>query len=183
MIAGVVFGSFWVLYLPVFGLGVMLAARRRQVEEFCLKLNSNQWTLIGILGILLLLNRWLLVMLPGATGLMSFNISICALGAAMIVVIAWHCESVSKCLNTRIVQWLGSRSYSIYLIHFPVLLASAVVLGGWSIATVLLTIFFIICAAEVFHRFIEVPSIALSRRVGRRVESHLQVKRTEVNFD
>ncbi|HVA99843.1 MAG TPA: acyltransferase [Acidimicrobiales bacterium] len=182
MIVGVIVGSLWILYLPVFGFGVVLAARKEQLKSFCSKLNGFQWTGFGVLAIALLLNRWLLANIPGvhesAGNTSAYEIVLSAPGAAMIVVLAWHCKIVTGCLNTKIVQWLGSRSYSLYLIHFPILLASAVVLGGWAVTTILATISLSFCAAELFHRFIEVPSIALSHRVGRRMV-HLMKRRSQ----
>ena len=180
MIVGVVVGSFWILYLPVFGLGVVLAVRNEQLKSFCSRLNGLQWTVFGVLAIALLLNRWLLANIPGVNDSTAttnaYEIVLGAPGAAMIVVLAWHCKPVTNCLNSKFAQWLGSRSYSLYLIHFPILLASAVVLGGWTLSTILVTISLSFCAAELFHRFIEVPSIALSHRVGRRMDDRIKAR-------
>jgi peptidoglycan/LPS O-acetylase OafA/YrhL len=73
-------------------------------------------------------------------------------------------------LDSRIATWLGQRSYTTYLIHFP--LVQAIVwacartgLGYWQSVAVLAvgTILLTLIASALIHRWIERPGIALGK--------------------
>ncbi len=91
------------------------------------------------------------------------------LGACMVIVLLLQ-ESAGKRLFERpSVQWLGRRSFSIYLVHLPIMVSIALVLGGrpplW-----LLTPCVIVCsliAAAWFYRLVEQPSLRAARSIGR----------------
>jgi len=52
------------------------------------------------------------------------------LGAGVAVALPLVCGAVAKTLNSRSVQWAGSRSFSLYLVHVPVIVTLAFALGG-----------------------------------------------------
>jgi len=77
-------------------------------------------------------------------------------------------------LDSPVARWIGARSYSLYLIHFPVLglllphiapgekgLLGFVALGAVSLPVAML-------ASAVLYRFVELPGIALGQRLTRR---------------
>jgi peptidoglycan/LPS O-acetylase OafA/YrhL len=76
--------------------------------------------------------------------------------------------------------WLGSRSYSIYLIHatcyaFSIELAESIGITGGNMTTLLLTIwciFFTLALSEINYQFIEAPF----RRIGRRLADDFSLK-------
>ena len=73
--------------------------------------------------------------------------------------------------------WLGHVSYSLYLVHAPVLAASVVLLHQalpiW--ACILVGAVAALPAAEVFHRLVEAPC----RDLARRAERQLRVPQAE----
>ncbi|MDH3299560.1 MAG: acyltransferase [Acidimicrobiia bacterium] len=87
--------------------------------------------------------------------------------------IAVERDRLGRWLADRPSQFLGRVSYSLYLIHTPILGAGLVVgaklLGEPTVAKQLLTIVVSVTvtlvAAEVFHRAIERPAIVMSRRL------------------
>lgn len=75
----------------------------------------------------------------------------------------------ARLLRMRAMQWLGKLSYSLYLIHVPVLLLLCSLLYrrlslGWVLVAYLATS---LVGATVLHRLVEVPCITIGRRVGR----------------
>jgi peptidoglycan/LPS O-acetylase OafA/YrhL len=67
-------------------------------------------------------------------------------------------------------QWLGRVSYSLYLIHLPVLLAAVYGLHDymplWMILTLCVPVILVLSAAV--HRWVEVPAMALGQRLVKR---------------
>lgn len=74
------------------------------------------------------------------------------------------------------IQWLGRISFSLYLTHFPLLitaasalfimLSSSVPFGVATAATAVMGVFGSCWLASLFERWIDRPSVALSRRIG-----------------
>ena len=67
--------------------------------------------------------------------------------------------------------WLGERSFSLYLIHVPVLMAALHAFRDRLPVTALLPGAFAACfgVAELFWRGVERPAMELSRSLGRRL--------------
>jgi peptidoglycan/LPS O-acetylase OafA/YrhL len=69
------------------------------------------------------------------------------------------------------VVWLGQVSYSLYLVHAPVLVATMFALRGTLPLWASLTIGMVasLAAAEAFHRLVEAPTRDLARWAERRL--------------
>lgn len=78
-------------------------------------------------------------------------------------------------LNSRVVQFLGRISYSLYLIHWPILvlwkhfhfIRKAEFIGPWLVSNALLICVTLLLAGTL-HRFVELPSHRWARNVGRK---------------
>ncbi|WP_431218185.1 acyltransferase family protein [Leifsonia xyli] len=153
-------------YLPVFGIGMLLAFNRARIAEAASRVTV--WWPIVAAALLLTVSPTLIA--PNGYGpLQAFAYLLSLTGVATIVALAFA-SPVRRALETRPLQWAGTRSFSIYLVHEPILVAAAILVGadGWwwlLVAAPLVPV--ILLVAEVFHRFVERPSITLSRTVGR----------------
>lgn len=92
------------------------------------------------------------------------------IGGALVVIafLAWP-PAVSVG-NHRILQWLGTRSFSLYLVHEPIVVSigfASHITNPFLIAA--LAIPLPLVATEIFYRFVERPSLLLAGRVGRLV--------------
>ncbi|WP_374113148.1 acyltransferase family protein [Leifsonia shinshuensis] len=102
--------------------------------------------------------------------LAAFAYLLSFVGVLTIVALAFA-SPARRPLEARPVQWVGKRSFSLYLVHEPILVAAALLVGvsGWwpwvPIAVALVPA--ILLVAALFYRVVEQPSIGLSRRVGR----------------
>ena len=68
-------------------------------------------------------------------------------------------------LEAPIPKWLGRVSYSLYLVHIPVLTAMVFAFSPFVPQWVIMSAGLVLCliAAELFHRFVEAPSIEFGR--------------------
>jgi peptidoglycan/LPS O-acetylase OafA/YrhL len=80
---------------------------------------------------------------------------------------------VSTWPKSRIISFMGKTSYSLFLIHYPVMIAVATVwaMCGWttpkiSLVGLFVSYFLSVAAAAVFYRCVESPAAKLAHRVG-----------------
>lgn len=87
--------------------------------------------------------------------------------AALVIIYCISFEKVARALSAGFLQWLGSISYSLYLVHPPILFTAAFLLYHHLPMDVIVLIAFpvIFIAADLSHRFIEIPSIALGKKL------------------
>lgn len=92
-------------------------------------------------------------------------------GAVLLIVLAQQPGAFQRLLRRAPLVWLGHVSYSLYLVHAPVLVASMVLLHGvlplW--AGLVVGMVAALAAAEVMRRLVEVPSRDLARWAERRL--------------
>jgi peptidoglycan/LPS O-acetylase OafA/YrhL len=92
----------------------------------------------------------------------------------------------SQILRTRSLVWLGDISYSLYLVHFPIMLFLVRIMNGavsgmplWfaATATIVAGLLVSLVAAAVSYRFVERPANAPGRKIGDEVAAWVQSKR------
>ncbi len=70
-------------------------------------------------------------------------------------------------------QWLGLRSFSLYLVHLPLVSVTVLLLGGtaplW--AVLLIAVPAALLTTAVFYRVVELPSHRLARRAAARLSA------------
>jgi peptidoglycan/LPS O-acetylase OafA/YrhL len=165
-------------YMPIFMVGCLLADGYAHEAEWwqklarCTRRRSGIWSLASLL---LLAARWLPVshLQDGSAvteGALRLSV---VLGAAGLLVVALAGRTARNFLEIRPLQWLGSRSFSLYLVHEPIVVTIAFAFGprlalGW-----FLPMMVIVClaAADAFYRAVEAPAIALARRCHAAVKS------------
>jgi len=98
------------------------------------------------------------------------------------VLCLWQALYPGRLMRTRLAQWLADRSFSIYLLH-PVVLAvlrrGYQLMGGWGVpdggwlypVCVAGALFALLAAAEITYRCVELPGIAVGRRVAARINA------------
>jgi len=167
-----------VSYMAVFLLGVLLAGGEPWLARFRRHLARRTagtrtieagLTAAVVLG---LTAHWWTGAQHGAPALEDRLIAcVVALAATAAVVTASSAPTWIRMLTLRPLRWAGSRSYAIYLVHAPVIVAFAFALGGRPEAVSFIIVAFALAAAagEIFHRGVEGPSHRLSRRLSHRM--------------
>lgn len=100
------------------------------------------------------------------------------LAVALVVAVLLVCVQLPGCalarrLDAAPLRWLGSRSFSVYLVHYPLLTfmnpATRTTAPAWWELVAQLVV--VLLASELFYRLVEAPSAALARRLSARGES------------
>ena len=162
------------LYLPMFGVGIAAAAFEDQIV-------ARRWTRGGLRGWLALLGCLVLLGSEGAFGYWAAEghlsstvadaasnaLSVTGAGLLIALILVW--PGASAVLSTRPLQWVGTRSYSLYLVHLPLLhvLNAAFAMEGAPWWYVVFVAAASLLYSAVFFSLVEKPSIRLAGRVGR----------------
>ncbi len=160
-------------YLPMFVLGSLLAFNAETLKRLVGKVPVGRvpvWLRAAPLPVLCIVlitaAAWHLRSDAGsATGWPMLCI---ALGSCLAVWVAIANPLVVPAMSSRVSQWLGRRSYSLYLIHQPIVVAIAFAFNGHVNVLVLTAIALpaSLVAGDLLWRLVERPAIGLSRRVA-----------------
>lgn len=157
--------------LPLFALGCVLAVGRDRVGEVIARWRPAAWAAVLVVAVLLTTSYWLLdlggLRADVPLAVVALTRVLQAAGAALLVVAALG--PLGRPLRHPAVRWLGSRSFSLYLVHEPVVVAVGYLTGWTSPAVLLLTVPVSLALAEGFFRTVERPSHRLARGVGARL--------------
>ena len=171
----------FLLYLPVFFCGSVLATNADRLLEWSLRIKgrpgvSLAWLALLLGGLTLLIAHWLLQpILMRAVVLDEFLLGLSFVGATVIVAVAFLWWPFEALLTIAPVRWLGRVSFSLYLVHVPIILAAANIFGrGHWLETIAVAIPVSLVVAELFARFVEQPAHHLSKRVGSAVSARLR---------
>lgn len=178
LVAGVLLGSLAVSSLSLFVLGTLMAVEHRRLARWAQRLDASRlaplwWSTAGALCVVLLLAYWFVHALGLGTA-QDVARALQGLGAGLVVFVAWHWPAAQRIMTRPVMQWLGSRSFSLYLVHLPIAASVVVVLGGQPpLALVLgLTLLVALPLTEIFYRLGERPSHRVARRAGRACAEH-----------
>jgi peptidoglycan/LPS O-acetylase OafA/YrhL len=161
---------FWVTLIwtvrvmPYFIFGILLSKHAASIKERMDGLPWKAWLLLVPLAIFLI---------PHGGYLSIRRDTIYDIAAALLILLALDAPAVTRALNHRALQWLGRISYSLYLVHVPILTALFSRMAGQPIWLFAITgIAASLLAASVMHSLVELPAIRLGqRRVVRAVRS------------
>jgi peptidoglycan/LPS O-acetylase OafA/YrhL len=173
---GDLLGYRWLTLLSVFAAGVQLAFLRDPLVGWVQRLwsrpNAREVAVLGAGGAVLLLNAvWLQLAFTDADswlGLPTLGVGASVLGATAVVGFAASLSRVRIVRLPVLPRWLASRSFSLFLVHQPVLVGLAGVLGVWAnlFSLLLFAVPVLVLVTEVFHQAVEAPSVRLADRVA-----------------
>ena len=162
-------------YLPIFVLGSLMAFERERLAVLGRHAAGRTALLVtALLGLTFSAwfraDDWLSSRLAGVVD-NHVGPTIVVFGACATVLVPITVPAIGRVLVTRPAHWAGSRSYSLYLVHEPIVVATAFLLGGRAPTLVLLAIAVPIAllVTEGFHRIVERPAVRVARAVGQRL--------------
>ena len=180
-ILGRVIDESWMIYLPAFLVGTLIAVRLDDVQRWGEAVRARRpWLLpvLAVASIVLLAAHWwyrapwFQDLLPWRSSdgnhiLEQILFGAALLGALGVIVLAITWPGTARLLESRLAQWLGKVSFSLYLVHVPILATWAFLLGDanwpWAVAAGLVTS---LAAGWAMWRFVERPSHRFARWIG-----------------
>ena len=172
-------GRLELLLLPEFALGAILAVdhRRGTTRRFLDRLDHRGRVqlavAVGFVALVTIESRALLAsdVEPGRAALITSAVLVAA-GAALVVALVLHCPPVGSLLCRPTAQWLGARSFSLYLVHYPIVRSVRHLTDGLAGGTAdFVAIPLSLLAAELFFRSIERPSHHLAQSIAASVRA------------
>jgi peptidoglycan/LPS O-acetylase OafA/YrhL len=165
------------VYLPTFFLGTMIAVHLSEFLALAAQINARGrgfvWPALAGASAVLLVASWLArPIAPAGSSLSAALWGLAGVGAAGLILVAIGSPLAKRMLSARLPLWLGRISFSLYLVHVPVLASVAFLIGDdrwWLVAGIALPASF--ATAWLFHAAVETPSHRLARRAGSRVAS------------
>ena len=143
-------------YTGCFVLGTAIAMNRARIGEWFGRRHSAFGWLCLTLGLGICWAPW-----P------HFHDDIVGIGAALLIVAIIGTASLRQWLAKDHWLWLGQRSYSLYLIHVPVVMVTVILYGGKVPLLACLSVIPVsIALAQIFHWQVERPSVALAQKAA-----------------
>lgn len=168
--AGTYFSVDELAYLPTFMLGCLVASNQQAITR---RIRDSRATWLGVGSLIALAAGWYPRGVSDSTMLTGAGQVLSIVGAAGVVIAALTWRGFAHALSgSRAMLWLGDRSFSLYLVHFPVIMVAAFLTLGENLAITLgIGLPVSLLVAEVFFRTVEKPSTDLARMVKRRLAS------------
>ncbi|WP_375405460.1 acyltransferase family protein [uncultured Amnibacterium sp.] len=169
-VAGTVGGIEAMQYLPVFFLGTLVAVNLRKLEGWSASRRARR--LLAVLlpvSALMLISQFLLggVVHEGTGGAHALR-GLEALGGVGVVVCAGAATGFRRFLERRVPQFLGRISFSLYLVHLPLLASITWLLGDWNWPVAgLIGVPLAVLAGWGFFRIVEKPLHRVARSAKR----------------
>lgn len=167
----------WASYMPVFAIGATLGWYWGHLEGVQAATPRRWSTPLAVLLLVTMTADWWPFMMGGWRGRVADTVVLAS--AAGIVVLTVRFGAARRLMRSRVVQWLGLMSYSLYLIHEPVVLSvrnlTSAIPAWWTLP---ITAVIALPLAWAFHKVIEAPSHRLSRRTGRAVSTWYHGRRS-----
>lgn len=157
-----------VQYLPMFGVGAAIGGEWNRIERWADAMSERRaamtWPALLALALLMLSSYWMARgVLPYEVALVSTQALLLA-GAGLLVIVAANWRPIVRALSSRPITLLGAMSFSLYLIHEPIIIATASIVESARM-TLLIGVPLSVLIAWLFWLVIERPSHRLARRV------------------
>jgi peptidoglycan/LPS O-acetylase OafA/YrhL len=140
------------LYPEFFILGIAVAMNQNSIRYWLSRWRGIAGIAVFALGLTLFWVHWPIQ-----------NSRADGIAATLILAAALGCPILARWLEAKFLLWLGQVSYSLYLIHVPIILTLVILYHGtvplW-VCTIMVP--FCILAAELFRRNVETPSVTLA---------------------
>ena len=162
-------------FMPIFMIGCVIAVHLTSMQAWVALPSNANWVrwgapvLLAVSLVLISLHATVWGLFPTKGRIQEWSFYFEFLGAAGLVLVVALWKPLATLLSTRVLKWLGRISFSLYLIHMPLLVLVDRLIGpNNNLLKVVITAVLAFALAEVFCRFVEQPLHRLSRHIGVR---------------
>lgn len=152
-------------FLPMFGIGVALAAAWDRIGEFVgrmpRRVAAPVWTVVIAGSLVLTVSYWMVLPTLGARMASTVTMPVTLLAVTALIVAAVHAGGLRAVLASRPIRFLGTISFSLYLVHEPLVIAVANLVDR-PVLTVVWAVPVSLAVAVAFHFAVERPSQRLA---------------------
>jgi peptidoglycan/LPS O-acetylase OafA/YrhL len=152
-------------YMAFFLLGAVTAARLDRIKDTFVRVSTKIHAAVFVVMVFI----WMALAYIKEVGPHQGYVDVfCGVFTMYLIVACVAFPKVAAMLSGRVCLWLGDISYSLYLIHLPVLLAVFYLLyGRMSLGAIIVVAFpAMLLAGHVMHYLIERPSMKLGRKLA-----------------
>lgn len=172
-------------YLLIFGMGAALVTQFEEWRARALRLSATQRVWLVIAALLVYVYARMAYLIPQKWGwreVASFNAFVAdwfvALAACALMLAATSFDRLRTWLERRPFQYLGEVSFSLYLVHIPVMkIVFSLLPHASTQVAVAVALPLIAVTTHVFHHSVERPAQQLGRSWARSVEAMLTKRR------
>lgn len=155
-----------VYYTTFFIFGAIFAKCRKEIISYVFSLNSIWKYLLLLISLLFINNKWTFSILSykNATLIDFFS----CIGILILFSLVLSSKRLERFLTMKLLVFLGRVSYSLYLIHIPILMIVSIYLSKIiSINLSLLAVPIVsIPVAWILYKLLELPSMSLGKRLS-----------------
>jgi peptidoglycan/LPS O-acetylase OafA/YrhL len=148
-------------FIPLFVAGIVIAAQAGTIRQATARLSRSGAAILWLASMALML-------FPGQS-ISDYYDFVWGLGAVTLLVMTVGSVRADRVFSASPLVWLGRVSYSLYLVHVPLLIVVVHLTYGraplWVAVAGVIPLSLV--AAELMYRFIEKPSIGLGRRLSK----------------
>ena len=158
-------------YLPGFFLGAVAATQLERIHRAGAALAARRWgwlvwLALAVASAVLLVAHWMTTSSTLAVWLQALQ-PVAALGL-LVCCLEWRL--LARVLSHQPFRWLGMISFSLYLVHVPIIVTFSYLFGSWGPTRVAaLAIPTALVAGSLFYLAVEKPAHRFSKRVGSTV--------------
>lgn len=162
-------GSF--RYLPAFFLGAVAATQLERIHGAGAALASRRWgslvwLVVAVGSAVLLVAHWMTT--SDIVGVLLTALQPVAALGLLLCCMEWR--PLAGLLSRQPFRWLGTISFSLYLVHVPLIVTFSYLFGSWGpVRVAALAIPTALIVGSLFYAVVEKPAHRLSKRLGRAV--------------
>lgn len=170
---GFLLGQQPMAYLPMFFIGGILGWHLDAIHDVAARVARSRsrhllWAALLVVAVVTTTSYWLLIPLGLSVDIQTWSRPLIVIGVSIFVIAALYWPPLAWLLSRRPFVWLGGISFSLYLVHEPIVVAFGYLLGP-HLTSGLVAIVVALAVAIGFWAVVERPSHRLSRAVAARL--------------
>lgn len=173
LLALIFIGSFWgnpaLMFLPMFGIGIQFASSWFHTPQ----VNTADRNVSPIFGFAMIIVSIILISARWWSPAIFFNALplglatvTCVLGILLLIWVTTYWEASRKVFSSRIMVSLGTISFSLYLVHEPIVVGVAKITGG-SIWGIVISVVLSLIVAILFYVLVEKKLHKRARKIAQ----------------